>query len=210
MFAVKGRGTVVTGSLRGGRVAAGDVLRLLPDGLEVRVREVQVRGATVGATGATGATDAVDGGRTALLVGGVEAGALRRGQVLTTDVAVVATSRVLVAMRAPAGLGGLTGAVAPAPADRDRLRLHLGTDQAAALVVRGPREAIDLPDGSLLAILRLDAPIAAAAGDRFALRRPSPGFRGGRRGDPGPGASARGLAAPAHGRAGGIACHRGG
>ncbi|MCJ7710055.1 MAG: selenocysteine-specific translation elongation factor [Chloroflexi bacterium] len=170
VFAVRGRGTVVTGSLRGGRVAAGDVLRLLPDGLEARVREVQVRGATV---------DAADGGRTALLVGGVEAAVLRRGQVLATDPAVVATSRVLVAIRAPAGLGGLAGAVAPAPGDRDRLRLHLGTDQAAALVVRGPREAIDLPDGSLLAILRLDAPIAAAAGDRFALRRPSPGSAAG-------------------------------
>ena len=31
-----------------------------------------------------------------------------------------------------------------------------GTAQAGALVIRGPREAIDLPDGSALAILRLD------------------------------------------------------
>ncbi len=172
VFAVKGRGTVVTGSLRGGSVAAGDVLHALPDGPDIRVREVQVRGATV---------EAADGGRTALLVGGVAAGVLRRGQVLTTDPAVVATSRVLVAMRAPAGLGRVAGSAAatPAPSDRDRLRLHLGTEQAAALVVRGPREAIDLPDGSTLAILRLDAPIAAAAGDRFALRRPSPGSAAG-------------------------------
>jgi len=170
VFAVKGRGTVVTGSLRGGRVTAGDVLRLLPEGIDVRVREVQVRGATA---------QVAEGGRTALLVGGVEAEALRRGQVLTTDPSVVATSRVLVALRAPAGLGGLVGVSAPAPADRDRLRLHLGTEQAAALVVRGPREAIDLPDGSQLAILRLDVPIAAAAGDRFALRRPSPGSAAG-------------------------------
>ncbi len=170
VFAVKGRGTVVTGSLRGGRVAAGDVLLLLPDGLEVRVREVQVRGATV---------DAAVGGRTALLIGGVESGTLARGQVLTLDPAVVATSRVLVAMRPPAGLAGIAGIDPPPPADRDRLRLHLGTGQSSALVVRGPREAIDLPDGALLAILRLDAAIAASAGDRFALRRPSPGSTAG-------------------------------
>ena len=170
VFAVKGRGTVVTGSLRGGRVAAGDVLWLLPDGLDVRVREVQVRGSTV---------ETADGGRTALLVGGVEAEVLRRGQVLTTDSAVVSTSRVLVVIRPPAGLGGLAGVMSTAPGDRDRLRLHLGTEQAAALVVRGPREAIDLPDGWQLAILRLDAAIAAAAGDRFALRRPSPGSAAG-------------------------------
>ena len=91
----------------------------------------------------------------------------RRGQVLTADPGVVATSRILVAIRGPGD--------APAPADRERLRLHLGTDQVAALVVRGPREAVDLPDGAALAILRLDAEIAAAPGDRFALRRPSPG-----------------------------------
>ena len=59
-----------------------------------------MRGATV---------DAADGGRTALLVGGAEAAALRRGQVLTTSPAVVATSRLLVALRPPAGLGGVPG-----------------------------------------------------------------------------------------------------
>ena len=157
VFAVKGRGTVVTGSLRGGRIEPGATLRLLPGDATARVREVQVRGTTVPAS---------DGGRTALLLGGLDAEP-RRGQVLTADPEVVATSRILVAIR---GSGD-----APAPADRERLRLHLGTDQAGALVVRGPREAVDLPGATSLAILRLDAEIAAAPGDRFALRRPSPG-----------------------------------
>jgi selenocysteine-specific elongation factor len=163
VFAVRGRGTVVTGTLRGGRVVAGDVLRVLPEGLEARVREVQVRGSAV---------DAAGGGRTALLLGGVEAGALRRGQALVAGAGPVATSRILVALRAPAGLAGRGSAVPP---DRARLRLHLGTAQADALVVRGPREALELPDGASLAILRLTHPVAAAPGDRFALRRPSPG-----------------------------------
>lgn len=172
-FRVRGRGVVVTGSLHGGRVAPGDVLRLVPGDREVRVREVQARGSQV---------EASDGGRTALLLAGVELDDVPRGAVLTTDAAVVATSRVMVAMRAPAALagaaGGRPGITAP-PADRDRLRLHLGTAQAGALVVRGPREAIDLPDGRLLAILRLDSVVAAAPGDRFALRRPSPGAAAG-------------------------------
>ena len=157
VFAVKGRGTVVTGSLRSGRVTPGSTLRLVPGDGQARVREVQVRGATVPGS---------DGGRTALLLGGLDVEP-RRGHVLTADPGVVATSRLLVALR-----GASPG---PPPADRERLRLHIGTDQAGALVVRGPREAIDLPDGSSLAILRLDAAVAAAPGDRFALRRPSPG-----------------------------------
>ncbi len=180
VFAIRGRGTVVTGSLRGGPIAPGMTLRLLPDGGVVRVREVQVRGATV---------EMADGGRTALLVGSVGAGALRRGQVLTLDPAVVATSRVLVAARPAVRLPGRgAGTYAGQLADRDRLRLHLGTQQAGALVVRGPREAIDLADGSSIAVLRLDSTIAAAPGDRFALRSSSPGSTagGGRILDPTP------------------------
>jgi selenocysteine-specific elongation factor len=175
-FAVRGRGSVVTGSLRGRSVATGAVLRLVPGGGEVRVREVQVRGAAVPGS---------DGGRTALLVGGVEHAGLERGRVLTTDPAVAATSRVLVAMRPPAGLapvassGPRAGLVAQAPADRERVRFHAGTAQAGALVVRGPREAVDLGDGSVPAILRLDAEVGAAPGDRFAMRRPSPGSSAG-------------------------------
>jgi len=167
VFGVRGRGTVVTGSLRGGPVAPDMALRLVPGDAEVRVREIQVRGKAV---------LRAEGGRTALLVGGVEAQDFRRGQVLTTDPGVVETSRVLVAVRPATGLGGVP---VPPPADRERLRLHIGTEQAGALVVRGPREAIELPDGALVALLRLDSTIAAAPGDRFALRRPSPGSTAG-------------------------------
>ncbi len=171
VFVVKGRGMVVTGSLRGGRIAAGMTLRLVPGDREVRVREVQARGAIV---------EAADGGRTALLLAGIEADDIRRGAVLTTDPAVVATSRILVAVRPAAGLAVSHRVASSAiPPDRQCLRLHLGTGQAGALVVRGPREAIDLPDGSALAILRLDTVVAAAPGDRFALRRPSPGSTAG-------------------------------
>ncbi len=176
VFAVRGRGTVVTGSLRGGTLRTGAMLALVPDGGDVRVRELQARGLTV---------DASDGGRTAVLVGGMDASALRRGMVLTSDPRVVATSRVLVRLTVPAPLGvgtvprsgGSPGAARGSgaiPPDRSRLRLHLGTEQTGALVVRGPREAIDLDAGSSIAILRLDATVAAAPGDRFALRWPSP------------------------------------
>jgi selenocysteine-specific elongation factor len=169
VFTVRGRGTVVTGSLRGGPVKAGSALRLVPGDAAIRVREVQVRGATV---------DAAEGGRTALLLGGIEGGEVpSRGAVLTDDPRAVATSRLLVAIRPAAGLDARSGP--SLPADRDRLRLHLGTAQAGALVVRGPREAVDLPGGAGLAILRLDAAVAAAPGDRFALRQPSPGAAAG-------------------------------
>jgi selenocysteine-specific elongation factor len=161
VFSVKGRGVVVTGSLRGGAIARGDSLRLVPGDQRVLVREVQVHGEAV---------DHAGSGRTALNLRGIEATTLRRGQVLTDDPEVVASSRMLVALHAPPRLNAAWHEL---PADRARLRLHIGTDQVDASVGRAGREAAALPDGRVTALLRLDRPIAVAPRDRFVLRRPS-------------------------------------
>jgi selenocysteine-specific elongation factor len=181
-FSVKGRGVVVTGTLRGGPLERGTALRLLPEGSDVRIRELQVHGATVDRV--------AEGGRTAMNLGGVEAGRIHRGMVLVApsppdDGAVVASDRLLVALRPVAGLGG---DVPPIPPDRARVRFHAGTEQVGAMVGRSGRDAADLPGGEVAAILRLERPVAVAAGDRFVLRRPSPGgsLAGGRVLDAGP------------------------
>jgi selenocysteine-specific elongation factor len=162
-FSVKGRGAVVSGTLRGvAGVGRGDVLRLLPGGREVRVREVQVHGETV---------ERATAGRTALGLAGVEATELHRGMVLTVDPAVIATDRILVALRPAAGLSGTQASL---PADRVRVRVHAGTEQVGAAVGRSGRDAAELPGGEVSAILRLERPVAFAPGDRFVLRRPSP------------------------------------
>ena len=150
VFAVKGRGAVVTGSLRGGPLSPGDVVRLVPGDRDVRVREIQVHGAVV---------EGVEGsGRTALNVAGIGIDEVHRGMVLTTDPAVRATDRVLVTFRQPV-------------ADRTRARFHAGTAAADAAVGRGGRDAVELPDGTTAGIVRLALPVALRAGDRFVLRR---------------------------------------
>ncbi len=150
VFSVKGRGSVVTGTLRGGPLTARTSLRLLPGGREVRIREIQVRGARV---------DAVDGGgRTALNVGGVEAGELHRGMTLTSDPTVVATDRVLVAFGMQIS-------------DRARGRVHAATSAVDATIGRSGRDAITLDDGRQAGIVRLEQPIPLRAGDRFVVRR---------------------------------------
>jgi selenocysteine-specific elongation factor len=151
VFAVKGRGAVVTGTLRGGPLASGAMLRLMPGGRSVRVREVQVHGTTV---------DAAGPGRTALNLAGVESGEFHRGLVLTDDPAVAATDRILVRLGVPL-------------ADRARARVHLGTAAVDASVGRSGRDAIGFEDGAFAAIVRLAAPLAVAAGDRLVLRRTS-------------------------------------
>jgi selenocysteine-specific elongation factor len=151
VFTVKGRGVVVTGTLRGGPLARGDGLRLEPAGdRTVRVRELQVHGTTV---------ERVEGGgRTALDLVGVEAGDLQRGMVLTADPAVIATTRALAAFGVEVG-------------DRARGRVHVGTAAVDGTIGRSGRDALTLPDGRPAGIVRLAEPIALRAGDRFVLRR---------------------------------------
>ena len=151
VFLVKGRGAVVTGTLRGAPLARGATMRLVPGDRSVRIREIQVHGSEV-AIAATG--------RTALNVAGVESDDLHRGSVLTDDASVVGSDRLLVALAMPLP-------------DRARARVHLGTAATDTVVGRSGRDALDLADGTFAAILRLSSPLAVAAGDRLVLRRTS-------------------------------------
>ncbi len=149
-FTVRGRGVVVTGTLRGGPLERGDHLRLVPGDRDVRIRELQVRGTAV--------ERVADGGRTAMNLVGLELDDLRRGQVLTADPAVMATDRLLAVFRRPIE-------------DGVRARFHAGTTSAGGTVARAGRDALTLPDGRVAGIVRLDEPAALRPGDPFVLRR---------------------------------------
>jgi selenocysteine-specific elongation factor len=149
VFSVKGRGVVVTGTMRGTGVAPGAVLRVVPGDRSVRVRDVQVHGAAVARAGP---------GRAALNLAGADGLELHRGQVLTDDPAVGSSDRILVTLARPLS-------------DRARARVHLGTGAVDGTVGRSGRDALDLSDGTALAIIRLSAPLGVAAGDRLVLRR---------------------------------------
>jgi selenocysteine-specific elongation factor len=166
VFTVRGRGLVVTGTLRGASVSRGEALRLEPGGRTVRVREVQVHGAAVPVL--------EGGGRAALNLAGADDPEPRRGDTVTTDPAVRATADMLAVIRRPAWLGDLAGGAKWPPAVGSVARLHIGTAQVEATIGRGPRAAAELPDGRWVVRLRLAEPVATAAGDRFVLRRSSP------------------------------------
>jgi selenocysteine-specific elongation factor len=153
VFSVKGRGAVVTGTLRGGPLSQETRLRLLPGDRELRIREIQVHGSQVGSV--------EGGGRTALNLAGIDAAELHRGMVLTADPEVVATDRMLVVFR---------GIVA----DRARGRFHAGTAAVDATIGRAGRDALTLPDDRIAGIVRLAEPVAVRAGDAFVLRRGAP------------------------------------
>ena len=172
VFSIRGRGTVVTGTLRGAPVERGSILRVVPgpDDRTVRVREVQVHGGTI---------DGAGPGRVALNLAGEGVNRLERGMVLTTDPAVVASDRLLVALHPvavlPGGIDSNAGRrLRGLPPDRTPVTVHLGTARVTGVVARSGRDDVDLGGGEGSAILRLDRPVAVASGDRFVVRRQSP------------------------------------
>ena len=156
VFTVKGFGTVVTGTNLGGMVQLDDELVVIPSGLRVRVRGLEVHGTAV--------VQAFAGHRTAINLGGVAASELTRGNMLVHPDRVIGSHILDVELRC------VRGAAAALPS-RGKVLLHHATAQHVASYVL--LEANELPPGaSALAQLRLnrEMPIGALPGDRFIVR----------------------------------------
>ena len=120
VFTLRGIGTVATGTLWSGRIAAGEVLRMEPAGRDVRVRSVQVHDREVDAAQA--------GQRVAVSLPGIGRTELRRGDVLVRPHAYRPSYRLDIVLEE----------VAPIPA---RALVHHGTSATLARVVRVGRFA---------------------------------------------------------------------
>jgi len=156
-FAMKGFGTVVTGTLVEGAVKPEDEVELFPARRRVRVRGIHSGGRAV--------PQAVAGQRTALNLAGVELEEIQRGMALA------APGRFLPTRRLDARLQLL--ATARPMKNRSRVHFHQGTAEAVAEVVLLDRLQL-APGESALAQLRLDQPLLVLPGDHFILRQFSP------------------------------------
>jgi selenocysteine-specific elongation factor len=156
-FAVKGFGTVVTGTLISGGVAVGDEVELLPLKKMLRVRGVQTGGKTVERAGA--------GQRTAVNLSGVEHTAVQRGM------SIVAPGRLRTTKRIDVRLELLAAAAPLKP--RLRVHFHAGTSETIGEVIFFEGKEL-APGGDALAQLRLQEEIVAVRGDRFIVRQFSP------------------------------------
>jgi len=158
-FTMKGFGAVVTGTLVAGEINEGDELDLLPAGTRVRVRGVQVHGASI--------RQAIAGQRTAINLGGVDASALARGMVLAAPGRLRPTQIVDAAIQVledvPRGIRS-----------RQRVRLHIGAAEVLARVRVLDAGGLIGPGRQGFAQLRLETPIVGCIDDRFIVRAYSP------------------------------------
>jgi selenocysteine-specific elongation factor len=156
-FAMKGFGSVVTGTLISGSVGPGDEVELFPRGERLRVRGVQSGGKSV--------ERATPGQRTAVNLAGIEHTALKRGMVLAAPGKFRNTRRIDVRLELlPSARKMKQGA---------RVHFHAGTAETIAEVFfHGEKE---LPaGGSAVANLKLQDEVLVLPGDRFIVRQFSP------------------------------------
>ena len=154
-FALRGFGTVVTGTLWSGRLRVGDTVELLPQKRQLRIRGLQVHGESV--------NEATAGQRTAVNLPGIEHTEIRRGDVL------VHAGELEISPVLDISLDWLPGF--QTGKHREEVVLHLGTAEVlgAMKILRAKQE-----EQTALARLTLKDPVLALPGDRFVLRRPSP------------------------------------
>lgn len=158
-FAVKGFGTVVTGTLASGTIKVGDDLELLPVSKKVRVRGLQSHGTSVEEVGA--------GRRVAVNLGGIDHDEVVRGNVLA-ELGIFRTTQIVNAQLE------LLETSKRSLRSRQRVRVHLGTIEALARV-RVFNEIGEIEPGSRDFIqISFETEVAARLGDRFIIRSYSP------------------------------------
>ncbi|MEW8972236.1 MAG: selenocysteine-specific translation elongation factor [Mesobacillus sp.] len=159
VFTVKGQGTVVRGTVYEGTVDEGQLLKILPSGLEVRARQMQVHHQP--------SKTAYAGQRAAINLSGVSRDDLERGEVLVSSEHFIVTNTIDVAIRVVEDLEYLVK-------QRTPIKCHIGTAEVMGRIVFFDRNELKEENGEILCQLRLDEKIVTKRGDRFIVRRPSP------------------------------------
>jgi selenocysteine-specific elongation factor len=158
-FAMKGFGTVVTGTLISGSVGTEDEVELFPGGKRLRVRGVQSGGKSI--------ERGVAGQRTAVNLAGIDHDAVKRGMTLATPGRFRTTRRVDVRLTLLPSSRKLK--------HRARVHFHAGTAETIAEVLLYGQSVL-APGQSALGHLRLQDDALTLAGDRFIVRQFSPVF----------------------------------
>ena len=159
VFSIAGFGTVVTGTLSDGKLAAGDEVELLPSGLHGRIRGLQ--------THKQKEETAVPGSRTAVNISGLDVEQIQRGEVVTCPGQYQATQRLDLSFR-------LLPDVSASLQHHSEVKFFIGTSETMADVRLLGAEILNPGETGWLQ-LELRTPVVAVRGDRYILRRPSPG-----------------------------------
>jgi selenocysteine-specific elongation factor len=162
-FAVKGFGTVVTGTLIDGKLSVGQEIEIMPPGLKGHIRGLETHKKKL--------ETALPGTRVAVNLANVPAERVERGMVITTPGWLAPAEFLDVRLRAVPGL--------PRPITHNmEVTFHSGTTEAAAFVRLLDKDVLDAGETGW-AQLKLDRPVAVARDDFFIIRSPQGTVGGG-------------------------------
>jgi selenocysteine-specific elongation factor len=157
-FAMKGFGTVVTGTLIAGTLSVEDEVQLYPTLKRARVRGLHSGGKQV--------ARAVAGQRTAANLAGIDITDVKRGMVLAAPGIFRPSSRLDASIT-------LLPSARPLK-NRARVHLHQGTAESVAEIIFLGGAAGCSASENTFAQFKLDKPVVVLPGDRFILRQLSP------------------------------------
>ncbi|NWG33299.1 MAG: selenocysteine-specific translation elongation factor [Chloroflexi bacterium] len=159
VFTMSGFGTIVTGTLSDGHLSTGDEIEILPKGLRGRIRGLQ--------THKKREDTAVPGSRTAVNISGIDTEQIRRGDVLAQP------GQYLPSRRLDAHLRLLKDVSSPIRHGQE-VKFFIGASETLGTLRLLGTDAIQ-PGQEGWIQLELRNPVVAVRGDRYILRRPSPG-----------------------------------
>lgn len=159
VFSIAGFGTVVTGTLSDGHFLVGEEVEILPGGIRSRIRGLQ--------THKQKEEIALPGSRTAINISGVALEDIRRGDVVIHPGDYQPTRRVDVRFR-------LLEDVNHALKHNTEVKLFVGAAEVLSRVRLLGAEILQPGDRGWLQ-LEVREPVVVQRGDRYILRRPSPG-----------------------------------
>jgi len=157
VFTITGHGTVITGTVSGGKISKGEVVEILPSELTARIRGIQVHNNAVDYAGV--------GDRCALNLSGVEKDDIERGDVVAHQGIIKPTRIVDAVLYTVKGKEGIS--------HNQRVHVHIGTKEVLARIRAIGAE--EIPGGSKGYVqLRFEEPVAVLREDRFIVRSFSP------------------------------------
>ena len=160
VFTVKGQGAIVRGTIYNGSVQEGQQLKLLPEKLDVRVRQIQKHGKQ--------AKIAYEGQRAAINLGGVSHKDISRGDVLVEDDFFTVSKRIDIAFQP---LKSIKHDIK----QRQAIKLHIGTQEVMGKIIFFDRNEIKKNETEeVLCQIEVDEEIVVARNDHFIVRRPTP------------------------------------
>jgi len=159
VFSMSGFGTIVTGTLSDGHLNVGDEVIILPEGVGGRIRGLQTHKRKESST--------IPGSRTAVNISGVNMDQIKRGDVITHPNTYNSTRRLDVRLR-------LLPEISHPVKHNLEVKLFIGASEVLGRLRLLGADLLKAGEEGWIQ-LELNRPVVAVRGDRYILRRPSPG-----------------------------------